>query len=218
MPGAGRLAVVCGVALGVAIGAWQGWWVAYRGLPAFVVTLGGLMIFRGAAYLLTDGRTVAPLDPRFERLGGGIEGSMGASASWLLAALALAVIAGFAFRVRAERRRHGVPVPPRLTYQEGCEQVAQLADNTSIAALFSDCTWQIFRWNADRTRAYMPLGTLWIGAPLLLALLPRQGDDRGPAGPGSAPGPLGDGRDLARAVLAAGRRQPPLRHAPYCPP
>ena len=77
------LAIACGVALGASVGAWQGWWVAYRGLPAFVVTLGGLMIFRGLAYLLTDGRTVAPLDPRFERLGGGIEGAMGAPASWM---------------------------------------------------------------------------------------------------------------------------------------
>jgi len=107
------LAVACGVTLGAAIGAWQGWWIAYRGLPAFVVTLGGLMIFRGVAYLLTDGRTVAPLDSSFERLGGGIQGSIGASASWLLAALALTVIGGLAWRARAERRRHGVPVPPR---------------------------------------------------------------------------------------------------------
>ncbi len=60
------LSLAVGLGLGAAIGGWQGYWVAYRGLPAFVVTLAGLLIFRGGAYLLTDGRTVAPLEPRFQ--------------------------------------------------------------------------------------------------------------------------------------------------------
>jgi D-xylose transport system permease protein len=106
------VAVLAAVTLGGVIGAAQGWWVAYRGVPAFVVTLGGLMIFRGAAYLVTDGRTVAPLDPRFERLGGGLEGAIGVSVSWSLAALAALIIVALALRVRYERSRHGVEVPP----------------------------------------------------------------------------------------------------------
>ncbi len=71
------LCVGAGLLLGAAIGTWQGYWVAFRGVPAFVVTLAGLLIFRGAAWLVTDGRTVAPLDASFQRLGGGLEGSIG---------------------------------------------------------------------------------------------------------------------------------------------
>jgi len=97
------VAVAAGLALGATIGAWQGYWVAYRGVPAFVVTLGGLMIFRGGAYLLTDGRTVAPLRPTFERLGGGIDGSIGAS--WSLALGALGALAIVAHRLRARQHR-----------------------------------------------------------------------------------------------------------------
>lgn len=106
------LAALAGLLLGAVLGAWQGWWVAYRGVPAFVVTLAGLLIFRGAAYLVTDGRTVAPLAEGFQVLGGGLRGSIGAPASWLGAALVImAVLVGIA-RARRGRERHGfVPRP-----------------------------------------------------------------------------------------------------------
>lgn len=99
------------LALGAAIGAAQGWWIAWRGVPAFVVTLAGLLVFRGGAWLLTDGRTVAPLHPRHRWLGGGIEGSLGEPASWALGALAAAGICALRLRRRARRRALGVPVP-----------------------------------------------------------------------------------------------------------
>jgi D-xylose transport system permease protein len=104
--------VAAGLVLGAAIGAWQGWWVAYRGVPAFVVTLAGLLVFRGAAYLVTDGRTVAPLDPVFQRLGGGIEGSIGSAWSTALGVAAVALLATRALRQRARRRAHGFAVRP----------------------------------------------------------------------------------------------------------
>lgn len=101
------LAAAIGLLLGAAIGALQGWWVAYRGVPAFVVTLSGLLIFRGAAYLVTDGRTVAPLAEGFQLLGGGLRGSIGALASWLLAAAVSAAALLFIARSRRSRREHG---------------------------------------------------------------------------------------------------------------
>jgi D-xylose transport system permease protein len=106
------LTVLAGLALGAGIGAFQGWWIAYRGLPAFVVTLAGLLMFRGGAFLVTDGRTVAPLDPGFGRLGGGLDGSIGATWSWLLGAGAIAVVALRTLRARRARRDHGVRVRP----------------------------------------------------------------------------------------------------------
>lgn len=104
--------VVLGLCLGAAVGAWQGWWVAHRGVPAFVVTLAGLLIFRGAAYLLTDGRTVAPLDPVFQMLGGGLSGSLGARWSWLFGVVAIAGLATLQWRAHRARVQHGfVPRP-----------------------------------------------------------------------------------------------------------
>jgi D-xylose transport system permease protein len=106
------LACGVGLALGAVIGMWQGWWVAYRGVPAFVVTLAGLLIFRGAAYLVTDGRTVAPLASGFQVLGGGLSGSIGAAASWglaILVSLSALLSVGLA---RRSRERHAFATRP----------------------------------------------------------------------------------------------------------
>ncbi len=106
------LSLAVGLGLGAAIGGWHGYWVAYRGLPAFVVTLAGLLIFRGGAYLLTDGRTVAPLEPRFQLLGGGLEGSIGATWSWLVGLFAIGLLVVTTLRRRLARRELGSPTRP----------------------------------------------------------------------------------------------------------
>lgn len=106
------LAAAAGITLGASAGALQGWWVAYRGVPAFVVTLGGLLVFRGAAYLVADGRTVTPLAPGFGVVGGGIEGSIGATASWLLGAASIGVVVVLTLHRRRGLSRHGFPARP----------------------------------------------------------------------------------------------------------
>ncbi len=63
------IGVVVGSLIGGLVGAFQGYWVAYQGVPSFIVTLAGLLIWRGGAWLVTQGRTVAPLDASFQTLG-----------------------------------------------------------------------------------------------------------------------------------------------------
>jgi len=108
------LTILCGLALGGLIGLWQGWWVAYRGIPSFVTTLAGLLMFRGAAYLVTDGRTVAPMDKTYQILGGGIDGSIGATWSWILAGAAIAWMVINAVMVRRSCRKYGFAGKPLL--------------------------------------------------------------------------------------------------------
>ena len=106
------LSLVLGLVLGAAIGAFQGWWVAYRAVPAFIVTLGGLLIFRGLAWWITEGRTVAPMDPNFQLLGGGLDGSIGEFWSWVVGALFIAAVVVKTFRTRQRRNRYNFPVRP----------------------------------------------------------------------------------------------------------
>ncbi len=106
------LAIVAGLAVGAIVGAWQGVWVAYGGVPAFVVTLGGLLMFRGATWLVTQGRTVAPLDPTYQLLGGGIDGSIGATWSWILGVAAIAALVWWSLSARRKRARYGFTVKP----------------------------------------------------------------------------------------------------------
>jgi len=106
------LTILCGLALGGLVGLWQGWWIAYRGIPSFVTTLAGLLMFRGAAYLVTDGRTVAPMDKTYQILGGGIDGSIGATWSWILAGVAILWMLTNTILVRRSCRKYGFDVKP----------------------------------------------------------------------------------------------------------
>jgi D-xylose transport system permease protein len=54
------LTIVLTLALGFVFGIWNGWWVAYRKVPSFIVTLAGMLAFRGILIGITDGTTVAP--------------------------------------------------------------------------------------------------------------------------------------------------------------
>jgi len=104
-----------GLAVGAAIGAAQGALNAYLAIPAFVVTLAGLLIFRGIAWLITSGRTVAPMDPTFQLLGGGFQGSIGDTASWVVGALGVAALTFLRLSARARRQRFGFTPRPLWT-------------------------------------------------------------------------------------------------------
>ena len=50
---------------GILIGAWHGFWIAYIRIPAFIVTLAGMMLFRGVALLVLNGLTISPFPPEY---------------------------------------------------------------------------------------------------------------------------------------------------------
>jgi D-xylose transport system permease protein len=106
------IALAVGIAVGALIGGIHGFLVAFFGIPSFVVTLGGLLVWRGASFALVSGRTIGPLDGTFQLLGGGPRGSLGETMSWLVAALAIVVIIYARFSGRRRRRRYGFPVRP----------------------------------------------------------------------------------------------------------
>ena len=101
-----------GVLAGVLVGVFQGWWVAYRGVPAFVVTLAGYLMYRGAAFLVADGQTLAPLSDNFQRLGGGLQGSLGPVWSWLLGAAGVVALVAQTVAARRSRARYGARLAP----------------------------------------------------------------------------------------------------------
>ena len=106
------LAVLLALVVGAAIGALHGSLVAYLGIPAFIVTLGAQLFWRGAAWWVTAGQTIAPLDARFALMGGGPHGSIGATWSWVLAALACVAIVASLYAGRQRRARFRFPQRP----------------------------------------------------------------------------------------------------------
>ncbi len=108
------VALLVGIALGVLIGAIQGGLIAYLGIPSFVVTLGGLLIWRGLIFKVQQGQTIAPMDNTFSVLGGGLpQGSIGEWPTWILGALLCAGIVYALLTGRRKRREYGFPVRPR---------------------------------------------------------------------------------------------------------
>ena len=57
--------------IGIAIGAWQGFWIAYVGIPPFICTLAGMLVFRGLCLLILNGMTLAPFPEAYQQLSTG---------------------------------------------------------------------------------------------------------------------------------------------------
>ena len=106
------ITLILGISLGAIIGALQGAGVGYLGVPAFIVTLGGLLVWRGCAWWVTQGRTIAPLDSNFIILGGGIEGTIGSTWSWIIAIIAIISIVYITIANRKRRNEFGFSVKP----------------------------------------------------------------------------------------------------------
>ncbi len=105
-------AILAGLLVSLVIALYQGWLTAYLGVPSFVVTLGGLVSFRGAAFLVADGKTQPVSDPTFLMFGGGLEGSLGPTLSWLLALALAALLLVNAVSRRRNASSHGFPMRP----------------------------------------------------------------------------------------------------------
>lgn len=106
------IAAVCGLLIGATIGAFHGYLIAYLGIPAFIVTLGGLLVWRGAAFLLARGETISPVDATFSKLGGGPYGAVGSTASWAVGLVACVVVIALLWQGRRQRKRFDFPLRP----------------------------------------------------------------------------------------------------------
>ncbi|MCQ1947546.1 sugar ABC transporter permease [Arthrobacter sp. zg-Y1116] len=104
-------AVVLSLVAGALIGAWQGFWVAFVGIPAFIVTLAGMLVFRGVALVLLTGGTVSGLPRPFNAIGSGALPSTGTPDLLTLGIGALASIALVVQQLkgRADLRRLDLP-------------------------------------------------------------------------------------------------------------
>lgn len=149
--------------LGVAVGAMQGALVAKMRIPAFIVTLAGYLMFRGAAFLVSDGQTLAPLHPTYQALGGGVDGAVGVPASIVLGLLAAAWVARHLWLGRRDQRRYDIePAPVWVDVFKGLLISAAIAGFVWTMCLAPDFT------NVDE--AGNPRGR-GIGIPVLILLV-----------------------------------------------
>ncbi|WP_255609504.1 multiple monosaccharide ABC transporter permease [Micromonospora sp. PLK6-60] len=108
------LAILFGLAIGAAIGAWQGFWVAYIGVPAFIVTLAGMLLFRGGNQFIGNANTI-PVPEGFRVIGSGFLPEVGPNTGYnnLTLLLGLAACVAVVWReFQARKTRHAMDADP----------------------------------------------------------------------------------------------------------
>jgi len=128
--GSAELAIIAAIAVGAAIGAWHGWWVA-RGIPAFVVTLAGFKAYRGGALVLSHSTGLSPMNHDFSLL---------ASTVPLVPTIAITLVAlvvGIALTLRDARRRTLFGLEPLASRAVAIRIGAQLLLAGLVLAVFA---------------------------------------------------------------------------------
>jgi len=114
------LAIIGSLVIGALVGAWQGFWVAYVGIPAFIVTLAGMLIFRGLTQIVLGNRQITPFPTEYRQLGGGylfpqLFPASTSPAEWItvgLGVLALVMLVSSQLKSRLSRVKHGLETEP----------------------------------------------------------------------------------------------------------
>jgi len=128
--------LVC-LLVGGAIGAAQGWFVAYFKIPSFIVTLAGMLVFKGLALALLHGQSVGPFPDTFQKLSSGfipdwLDGGELRLTSLLLGVLVALTMVVMAWRTRSNQKLHGMEVEPMALFA---------ARNSVFAVLLVALSW-----------------------------------------------------------------------------
>jgi D-xylose transport system permease protein len=105
----GILSIIIALAIGLILGAWNGWWVAYKNVPSFIVTLAGMLVFRGILIGITNGYTIAPLSSDFQFIG---QAYLTPVSGYLLGIIVLLVGAYTVYSQRKSKIKYGLEVSP----------------------------------------------------------------------------------------------------------
>ena len=131
--------VIAALATGLAIGAWHGFWVAYVGIPAFIVTLAGMLLFRGMTLWVLDNISLSPFPAEYGVIASGfLNGLLGGYGydTFTLLVFAIALV-GFAinqYRTRKLRKSYNQAVPPLWLF------AAKIAAVSAVVMAFA---WQL---------------------------------------------------------------------------
>lgn len=130
------------IGIGALIGAWQGFWIAYVGIPSFIVTLGGMLVFRGATQYLLEGQSIAPMPRGLEQVSSGFLPELGTGAIYhwptvILGAVIMVAAVVVQIRRRRSEMRYGKQVSNTALFAAKCAAiVAALAVLTLLLASY----------------------------------------------------------------------------------
>ncbi|HMQ54066.1 MAG TPA: sugar ABC transporter permease [Anaerolineae bacterium] len=111
------LVIAISIVLGAVIGGAQGYWVAYQRIPSFIVTLAGMLVFRGLTLAMLQGRSLGPFATGFQKLSSGFLPDLFANQSLHLTSIVIGVIVSAVvvyldWRGRQNQVKYGFSVSP----------------------------------------------------------------------------------------------------------
>jgi putative multiple sugar transport system permease protein len=136
------VAVALCLLLGALIGAWQGFWIAYVGIPSFIVTLAGMLVFRGATQYLLEGQSIAPFPRSFGQVSSGFLPEFGGNSLYhwptvILGAIVMLAAVWQQIRQRRTQLQYGIDVLPAPWFVLKCAGIiAALAAFTLLLASY----------------------------------------------------------------------------------
>ncbi len=117
------LAIIGALVVGLVVGAWQGFWIAYVGIPAFIVTLAGMLIFRGLALITLGNSNIGSFPEEYRALGNGfidLPFDIGPDqidvVTLLIGLIAIVGLVVQQMRTRAGRKKYGQEVDPTVWF------------------------------------------------------------------------------------------------------
>jgi putative multiple sugar transport system permease protein len=150
--------ILAAVAAGLVIGAWQGFWVAYVGIPAFIVTLAGMLLFRGLTQQVLGNISLSPFPAEYQQVATGfVNGLLGGPGydifTLLIGAIGVAGYAVSGFRTRLAR----------ITYQQPVESFPLFVARVALVGLVV----MYFAWQLANARG-LPVVLIILGALVLI--------------------------------------------------
>jgi putative multiple sugar transport system permease protein len=146
------LGVLAGLGVGFLVGIWQGFWVAYVGIPSFIVTLAGMLLFRGMTLQVLGNISLSPFPAEYQRIAGGfLNGFLGGEGIDVFT-LVIGGIAVLGYAVSQYRTRLG-----RLKYQQVVESLPIFITKIALVGLVG----MAFTYQLARSR----------GLPIVLIIL-----------------------------------------------
>ncbi|KWX84787.1 ABC transporter permease [Paenibacillus riograndensis] len=122
------LAVILSLLMGALVGAWQGSWVAYIKLPAFILTLAGMLLFRGLTMIVLNGQSIAPFPKSFQKISSGFIPDLSGGSSLNVLTLIVGVVLSLLVVYREFRNR-------KISVKYGFEQSSVWLSVAKAAAL-----------------------------------------------------------------------------------
>ncbi|MCR2784256.1 MULTISPECIES: multiple monosaccharide ABC transporter permease [unclassified Microbacterium] len=133
------LAIILSLLIGAAVGAWQGFWIAYVGIPAFIVTLAGMLIFRGLALVVLGNQNIGSFPTEYRAIGNGFLSGIFGETDPDIFTLVVGAVAIVALVVQQLRTRAG-----RLKYGQEVESVVWMTVKlVAVAIAIGFFTWAL---------------------------------------------------------------------------